>query len=193
MKARWPFILCGFLSVLVTLISFQSPCPPSAQTAIVLLGYTNQAGASKAVLQVTNRTASTFLGLVSPRAVTFRGRREIWCASTYVLSPRGAFTFTVQTAPDDKARRVSVQLVETRGWQVTLASVLRRFGIHALIGKDYRLTSSAFSRPATRPDTQPARSSPQPPPLPVSEVTGDSLFPDLGEAWPPAAVAERDR
>lgn len=192
MKARWPFVLCGFLTVLVTLVSFQSLSPPFEQTAIVLLGYTNRAGASLAVLQVTNRTASTFTCLVSPRNVTFRGRSEIWCASTYVLSPRGAFTFTAQTTPD-RARRVSVRLVETRGLQVTLASALRRFGIHALKGQDYRLTSSAFFSPASHRDTQPTRSSQQPPSLPLSEVPGDSTFFDFGEPWFPAAVAERDR
>ncbi len=186
--ARWPFILCGLLTALVTLASFQWLSPPSPQTAIFLLGYTNQADASFAVLQVTNSTASTFTCLISPRDVTFRGRREIWCASTYVLPSRGAFTFAVQTAPDDKARRVSVRLVETKGWRVTLASALRRFGIHALKGDDYQLTSSAFCGPAMGRDTQPTCSSPQPLSLPPSGAADDWLFSGFGETWPPAAA-----
>lgn len=192
MKVRWPFVLCGFLTTLVTLVSFHSPTSPSEQTEIVLLAYTNQSGTSLALLQVTNRTASTFTCLVSPRAVTFRGRREIWCASTHVLSPRGAFVFSVQTATNDKARRVSVRLVETRGWQVALASMLLRFGIHAFKGKDYQLTSSAFSRPTTHRNRHPNHSSQQPLPLPLPEVAGDSQFPGFNESWLPGALAERD-
>jgi hypothetical protein len=185
MKARWQFILCGFFAAVVTLVSFQSLSLPSARTAILLLGYTNQAGVSFAVLQVTNSTTSTFECLVSPRDVTFRGRREIWCASTYVLSPRGAFIFTVQTAPEGKARRVSLRLVETRGWRVALASLLGRLGVHAFRGRDYQLTGPAFSRPATGRGTQCIRAGPQPPSLPLPQAAGDWLVPGFGETWPP--------
>jgi len=190
MKARWPFILCAFLSVLVTLISIQPPRAPSAKTAILLLGYTNRAGAFMAVLQVTNRTPSTFHGLVGPRAVRFRGRREIWCASTHVLPSRGSFTFTVPVVPNAKGRRVSVQLIETKGWHATLASVLRRFGIRAIECRNYRLVSPPFFGPASEHDTLYSQ---QPPSLPFSEVQGDSPFSSFGDAWSPAAVAERDR
>jgi hypothetical protein len=158
MKARWPFIVCGFLAAFVAFVSVQSLRPaqsgPGNAVTISLLGYTNRPGSSMAIIQVTNHIATTFTCFVGPRMneAGRGGRRLAGDFEAYpgmgVLRPRGAFTFAVPIVHDTNRWHVSVELQPLRAaqpaWQMQIAAALRRLGFHGFGHENYQLTSPAF-------------------------------------------------
>jgi len=152
MKAKWPLTIGGLLVVLIALVWLRFSRPARTGSAIPVsirfFGYTNQSGASMAVFQVTNHTATVFSCFVGPRVSEANPLvHDLTAAASPGLMPsHGSFTFAVAASPDSNQWRVSVDVRPFReGLPPKLASLLRRFH-----DKEYRLTSPAFSGPVPR-------------------------------------------